>query len=298
MHTISHTPGLEFRRDLDLGRGLTIPEHGLAPGARQEQVEFGPLGFADAAIASYDDFKRLRAAGKIPANVRMQVCLPTPLMIELCFTAPEDVLELWPAYERAMLRELDQILAVVPHNELAIQWDMSAEITSILEKCTPALAAIISRDQLVGAGARVTDAVPSAVDVGWHLCYGDLGHSKDRETIHRIEPRDMGIMVGFANALCAAVKRPVNWVHMPVPRERHDLAYFAPLKDLTRGSDTELYLGLVHHTDGVEGTRVRMAAADRVLSRGYGIATECGWGRREPGTIAALMDIHARCAMM
>jgi hypothetical protein len=56
-----------------------------------------------------------------------------------------------------------------------------------------------------------------------------------------------------------------------------------------------LCLGLVHHTDGVEGTRRRIAAAERFVS-GFSIATECGFGRRRPETIAELLQIHTEVA--
>ena len=36
-------------------------------------------GYAPAAIASYEVFKQLRDDGVIPAGVRFQVCLPTPM---------------------------------------------------------------------------------------------------------------------------------------------------------------------------------------------------------------------------
>jgi hypothetical protein len=50
-------------------------------------------------------------------------------------------------------------------------------------------------------------------------------------------------------------------------------------------------LGLVHHTDGVAGTRARMATADKFVSE-YDVATECGFGRRDPATIPDLLRIH------
>ncbi len=83
---------------------------------------------------------------------------------------------------------------------------------------------------------------------------------------------------------------------MPVPRDRNDVAYFAPAKGLKDSPGTELYLGLVHHTDAEPGTFQRMTAADRCLDRPYGISTECGWGRRDKATIPRLVDIHVQCA--
>src|SRR3546814_18503061 len=89
--------------------------------------------------------------------------------------------------------------------------------------------------------------------------------------------------------------RPRNRIHMPIPRDRDDVAYFAPLDGLDLGAETDLFLGLVHYTDGEDGTRRRTAAADRRIS-GYGIATECGLGRRDPATIPDLLGVHMRCA--
>ena len=53
-----------------------------------------------------------------------------------------------------------------------------------------------------------------------HFCYGDSGHR------HVVEPTDMGDMVEEANRLAANLKRPIAQVHMPVPRDRPDDAYF------------------------------------------------------------------------
>jgi hypothetical protein len=82
---------------------------------------------------------------------------------------------------------------------------------------------------------------------------------------------------------------------MPVPRDRSDDAYFAPLKNLRLKSETELSLGLVHHTDGVAGTRKRLAAAEKLI-KNFSLATECGFGRRRPETIPELLRIHAEVA--
>jgi hypothetical protein len=99
-------------------------------------------------------------------------------------------------------------------------------------------------------------------------------------------------MVEFANRLAQRIARPVQLVHMPVPRNRSDDAYFAPLKRLKLRPETELCLGLVHHTDGVEGTRRRLETAKR-HAKDFSIATECGFGRRDPATIPELLRIHA-----
>ena len=83
---------------------------------------------------------------------------------------------------------------------------------------------------------------------------------------------------------------------MPMPRSRSDDAYFAPLRNLQLRPETRLYLGLVHYTDGVEGARKRLTAAEKSVSD-CGIATECGFGRRPRAQdIRELPRLHAQIA--
>jgi methionine synthase II (cobalamin-independent) len=82
---------------------------------------------------------------------------------------------------------------------------------------------------------------------------------------------------------------------MPVPRNRTDDAYFAPLKELKLKPGTKVALGLVHHTDGVDGTNRRIATAKKYLGD-FLISTECGFGRRPKETISELLQIHAKVA--
>src|SRR6185312_9861903 len=93
--------------------------------------------------------------------------------------------------------------------------------------------------------------VPGDIELLFHFCYGDSNHR------HVVEPNDMGDMVSLANRLARAIARAIQLIHMPVPRDRTDDAYFAPLAGLELKAGTELCLGLVHYTDGVAGTRQR-----------------------------------------
>lgn len=142
--------------------------------------------------------------------------------------------------------------------------------------------------EIVGRLVRMGDAVPAGVELGYHLCYGDLGHE------HFKQPRSLELAVRLVNAVAAEVSHPVAWVHMPVPVDRQDDAYFEALSDLRVGEGTELYLGVVHH-DGLEATQARIEACERVLgsTRGFGVATECGMGRTPPEEIEELLRIHA-----
>jgi hypothetical protein len=82
---------------------------------------------------------------------------------------------------------------------------------------------------------------------------------------------------------------------VPVPLDRHDDAYFTALREPKLDPKTELYLGLVHYRDGIEGAKARLAAASKVVSD-FGVATECGFGRRDPKTVDALLALHKAVA--
>jgi hypothetical protein len=192
-----------------------------------------------------------------------------------------------PAVEKVFRAEVDEIVAKIPNHELSIQWDVCYEI--VAHDGGPPL---YHNDILEGSVERVNRLlgyILDPVEAGIHLCYGDPGHK------HIVEPENLGTSVQFANAICAGSPRDVNWMHMPVPRGRNDAAYFEPLKDLSLRPETELYLGLVHLTDGLDGASQRIAAAEAARSD-FGIATECGFGRRPPETIPDLLQLHANIA--
>jgi hypothetical protein len=253
----------------------------------EENVKFGPLGYAASAIRSYEDFKRARSKGKIPAGTRFQVSLPTPIAVVMSFSEPQAIQQIWPVYEARLNEEVAEMAKAIPHRDLAVQWDIAAEICFVLEN--PEMVKVIPMEPLVASIARVSEYVPAGAELGLHLCYGDPGHK------HVVEPKDTKLMVEFTNRLVAAIKHPIAWVHMPVPRDREDVAYFAPLKGLKLDRGTELYLGLVHRTDGLAGARRRLAAAKQVVTD-FGIATECGFGRRPPDTVSDLIELHREVA--
>jgi hypothetical protein len=138
---------------------------------------------------------------------------------------------------------------------------------------------------------HLTSGVPADVHLGMHLCYGDSDGK------HAIEPVDTQKMVELANLITKVATRPLQWIHMPVPIARDDEAFFAPLQNLKLHPQTELFLGLIHHADGPEGARRRIAAAEKFVSR-FGVATECGIGRMlTPDQIVSLFHTHvAACS--
>ncbi len=279
-------PALERATENDKEYGVRL-RYGLRPGKTARDVTFDNLGYADAALASYATFKRLKEDGVIPRGTRFQVCLPTPLAPVTGFVDAADRAAVEPAYEQRMLVELDQICDEIPHDQLAIQWDTAIEF-GILEGVMPSHLQDPEQDivlRLVGLGNRV----PADVELGYHLCYGDAGHQ------HFAQPKDTAKLVLVANSVSAGVERTINWIHLPVPRDRDDVEYYAPLRDLRLEPETELYLGLVHMTGGLEGTRRRISAASQARDE-FGIATECGFGRRPTETVAPLLTLHREAA--
>ncbi len=276
-------PSLEAVPDTGKEYGQLV-QYRLRPGAVEGDIVFDNLGYADAAIASYQTFARLKKEGTIPAATRFLVCLPTPLAPVTAFIERASQPAIEPAYEAQMLAEVDRIGAVIPHDQLAIQWDTAVEF-AILEGVGWQTRLDDVRGGIIDRLVRIGERVPPDVEMGYHLCYGDAGHQ------HFVQPKDAAHLVAVANDVSARLQRPINWIHMPVPRERDDEAFFAPLGNLTLHPETELYLGLVHYTDGVEGARKRIAAAQHFVPT-FGVATECGFGRRPPETIAPLMEIH------
>ena len=262
----------------------------LADGVKPSDLRFGELGYAREARASYQDFLAARGRGDLAKGVRFQVCLPTPMAVIRGFCTGPDVAAIERAYEAAMIREAAAICAAIPHGDLCIQWDVCYEMIAWdgqPQEFFPPIT--VAHSDIIAPFPRLCAAVPNDVELGFHLCYGDFGAK------HAIEPKDAGKLVEISNALAAAVKRPIAYIHMPVPRARSDAAYFAPLKGLKLAQGTKLYLGVVH-SDGPEATNTRIAAA-RPYAADFGIATECGMARqRTPALVQQLLDVHAACA--
>jgi hypothetical protein len=274
-------------------RGTSVKHlYRLKPSSKPEQVTFHTLRHAAVHLASYRDFKRLKEAGKVPAQTRFQVDLAHPISVVRKYVIPEQVAALEPAYERALLGEVDKLAKAIPHDQLAIQWDVASGVFSHLEWNKPTRFGQNREEMLRFFGdwcIRLGNAVPKDVALLFHLCYGDFNHK------HSVEPADLAMCVAFANAVSAGIGRPIALFHMPVPRNRSDDAYFVPLQNLKLRPETTVALGLVHHTDGITGTRKRVATAEKYLSE-FAISTECGFGRRPRDTIPELLNIHAMVA--
>jgi hypothetical protein len=249
-------------------------------GADPAAVEF-QTGYADDAIRNYATFDALQADGTIPAGVKYQICMATPLAIAYNFMVPsvyEPFIEIYTAH---LADEFSKIAAALPHDRISYQWDVCQEVL-MWEGYYDQFPGY--RDQIFSVLGRIGDMVPNDMDVGYHLCYGS---PKDE---HMILPKDMTNLVDIANGIVAAVSRPVQYIHMPVPKERNDDDYFKPLTGLKLPAATALYLGLIHVGDAAASAgKLKTAQKYATIS---GVAAECGLGRGDPAKFEPILDDH------
>ena len=260
-----------------------IPRLRLKPGAKPDPAAF-KTGYADMAIQSWAIFDRLQKAGAIPAKVKFQISLPTPIAPTYNNMVPADRPGLLPALTQHFIGEVGRIAGAMPHDRIALQWDVCQEVLAwegYYDK-----GPVDFRAETIDVLTAIGDAVPAGIELGYHLCYGSPADE------HLVQPKDAGVMVEMTNAIVAGVRRPIQFFHVPVPKGRADDGYFAPLAKLQLRPETELYLGLIHHDDAA-GDAARLACARRHV-RVDGIATECGMARGDPTRLSALLAAHVR----
>jgi len=252
------------------------------------------LGYPDEALASYKVFCRLRDQGVIPKGVRFQQSLPFPDDATRIITNNAHNMDLMvDAYIDVMKRDVAKLCQQIPHDDLVLQWDINWETVALEHgdymPDAPPMQFKPTTDPMERFGRYVrelNEPIPKTVPVGMHLCYGDLHHK------HFKDPVDLATSVKMANKAAEVSPRPINHIQMSVPRHRSDDKYFEPLEDLKIG-DTTIYAGLVHYTDGVEGSKKRLEAFQRHFKGPTGVATECGLGRRpKDQQLTRLLEIH------
>lgn len=296
MQKFAATPGLEPAGAHDQpGEGYDrMPQLRLADGVWSADVHWPDLGYAAAYTESYSTFRALRSAGTIPAGVRFQLQYPTPLASIASWIVPDQQEQLAASYESALLADLDRALEQLPHAEIAVQWDVAVEF-GLLVGGFDATGAY-GFDAIAASLVRCIDQVPEDVPVGMHLCYGDYGHQ------HFVQPESLDLQVRVVNAVTQAARRPVSWFSFTVPQAQRDDAYFAPLRDLRTGPDTELDFALVPYHPGKQdaGTTTEQVrridehlAESAAGARGWGVCTECGMGRVDAADVPTLLDRHS-----
>jgi hypothetical protein len=288
---LASNPAIEYAKDVPPFKFVQwdgkvvreIPRMRVKPGATPDPATFN-TGYADMAIASWAVFERMQKAGAIPAGVKFQISLPTPIAPIYNNMVPSDRPKIIPALTQHFIGEVKKIAKALPNDRIALQWDVCQEVLAWEGYYDKGPADF--RTETIEVLTKIGDAVPAGIELGYHLCYGSPADE------HMVQPKDMGIMVEMTNAIVAGVKRPIQFFHMPVPKGRSDDSYFAPLSNLKLGPGTELYLGLIHHND-TAGDAARLAAARR-HARVDGVGTECGMARGDPARLPALLAAHVR----
>ncbi len=262
-----------------------IPRLRVKPGATPDPTTF-QTGYADMAIESWKTFERLQKERGIPAGVKFQISIPTPIAPTYNNMVPGDRQKVLGPLTESLLGEVAKIAKVLPNDRIAIQWDVCQEVLAWEGYYDEG--PVDFRTETIEVLRKIGDGVPTAIELGYHLCYGSPADE------HMVQPKDTGVMVEIVNAIVAGVKRPIQFFHLPVPKQRTDDAYFAPLKGLKLRGEAELYLGLIHHNDA-DGNAKRLAAARR-YTRVDGVGTECGMARGDPARLPALLAAHSRTA--
>ena len=267
----------------------------LKPGLSVSAVKLGSLGFADNAIASYREFKRLRSSGKIRPGVRFQATLAGPATTGGMIELHEE--QLLPLIEAPLAQEIRHIVAAIPAEDLTIQIDLAVEVEKVEYERRPGAFDTpifgLRKFTMVGTTdsvARLVNAIPAEVELGFHLCA--LWH------VYKDAGQDMAVHVDYANELVRKIDRNIAYFHLPTTPE-YAAADFAPLKNLKLGLRTKLFLGLIHAADGLEGARRRVRAAQSVVPE-FGVAHFCGlsqWGAG-PETVAPMLLLHRATAAL
>lgn len=250
------------------------------------EPKFPRIGYAKEALKSYEVFSSLKREGKIARDMKFQVCLPTPLGVLSAFGDAKFQEFCEPNYRARMKEDLEELSAKIPHGEFLIQWDLPLEIAIWEGHVRTYLPN--PREAIVTKLCEMIEHSPRDIGQGLHLCYGDVSHR------HWKEP-DLQLMVDFTNAVQSRLSRPLDYAHFPIPKTWIKSERYRPLKDLRHQPGTKLFLGLVHRTDGFEGTKRRIEAAKVHLSE-FGLGASCGLGRRKAADIPAILTLHRQAA--
>jgi hypothetical protein len=258
------------------------------------KLRFENMRYGQFAIDSYRVFKRLRDEGVIADGVRFQVSLPSAhSAIDPFFEDPDQWPEAVAAYIDGIKRDIEKIVEVAPTTDLVFQWDCANEIVDLgmgeanAMKWYPKLTVEEKFERHLAQMGALGDAIPDGALLGFHWCYGTWGGWP------AVAMPDLAVCVRFSNEAVKLTNRHVDYVHMPVVQQPDD-AFFAPLDSLDIG-DTRVFLGMIHHSDGIEDFRRRRDLAKKHLTH-FGIGSVCGYGRVKPEECREILDLHAQDA--
>jgi len=123
---MAKTKNLKVHHQFDIVPGVAQTVYEVADPSKP--VEFPALNYAAAAKESYRQFTELKKAGKIAATTKFQVSLPTAVAVLSGFIVPESQALVEKPYTDALKKEVDEIARLIPHQDLAFQWDVAHEV--------------------------------------------------------------------------------------------------------------------------------------------------------------------------
>jgi hypothetical protein len=209
----------------------------------------------------------------------VSIPLVNSVVTTLTFPEMSDLERVRIGYEVALQKEVENIVDMIPHEDLAIQWDCSWEITDAYG-AIPGLPADGAVNRNIGQIERLSRIVPEAVMLGFHFCFGTFGGWP------RFAPDNLGAAVMLANAAIANAGRKVDWIHLPVLDTIED-DFYAPLKNI-QPQGARIYLGLIHN---MQTFAERLEVARKYLAD-FGLGAYCGFGRMPAAALPGVLKDH------
>ena len=106
----------------------------LKRGVIPDDITFENLFYADNAARSYKAFVKARDEGKIPKGCKFQVDLVPAHSVIWMFLQDDLHASLDPIYNDAVKHEIEKLQATIPHDDLAIQFDVASAVFARLER--------------------------------------------------------------------------------------------------------------------------------------------------------------------
>ena len=201
-------------------------------------------------------FARLRDAGAIPPGVRFQVCLPTPMASAYMYVSPGRARRL-----SAGLRARPRAGARRTSSRASRPRTWPSSGTSA-RKCWSHEGFFPDRPADVRSRRSPASwrgsVEPCPMGSRWAITSATAHPRTSISSCRATRPS----WSPSPTASAASWHGRIDFLHVPVPKDRTDAAYFQPLAGLRGFDDSTLYLGLIHHDDR-DGDLARIRAARR-----------------------------------
>ena len=286
------------RDSTDFFSQLAIQYYGVKPGSVKQGLTLGPYGIAENAIASYRQFKQMKKrvrsflggrASRLRCPAHWTVHSSLNCQRASSFPSPKK-----PRPARSARSPRRSRPTISPSRSI---WPLRSSLRNIggvqkISICRFTRGSIGRWRTKPRSLPMSAIAFPPNIELGFHLC--SIWH------IDQSKGQDNNVHVDWCNALSRKIDRPIGYIHMPTIPE-HQAADFAPLRRLKLHPETQLFLGVIHMDDGLEGARRRIAAAASAITD-FGVGAFCGLAqpsRQEaahPHTVEEIFALHRKVA--